>query len=107
MIDIVRDYASIGVGTAQAVTTSAARAGRGAVGRVVGVADAGGVPGTSGGVSPREALDRSRGVMGGLLNPDVDAVITRLGLAKRSELNAVRQQMARLERRLGDVRGDR
>lgn len=101
MIDIVRDYASIGVGTAQAVTTSAARAGRSAVDRVGHVADAWS-PG-----SPREALDRGRGAMGGLLNPDVDGLITRLGLAKRSELTAVRQQLLRLERRLGDVRGER
>ena len=34
-------------------------------------------------------------------------MISRLGLVKASELNAVRHQLLRLERRLGEVRGER
>jgi hypothetical protein len=34
-------------------------------------------------------------------------MINRLGLVKKSELQAVRLQLHRLERRLGEVRGER
>lgn len=107
MIDIVRDYASIGVGAAQAATTSVLRTGRSAVGRVTSVVEPSAWSGPEGGASAREVLDRGRGAVGGLLRTDLDGVVTRLGLAKRSEVNAVRQQLQRIERRLGDVRGER
>ena len=110
MIDIVRDYASIGMGTAQATTSRVVGVGRAGVARVAafGPLD----PASLGRslesrLTAREAVGRGRGAVGGLLGADVDGVVNRLGLAKKSELHAVRQQLQRLERRLGEVRGER
>ncbi len=110
MIDIVRDYAAIGMGTAQAATGRVVRLGRAGVDRAIAVGTA--QSATLGEqISERpslgEAAQRGRELLAGLVNPDVDGLIHRLGLAKGSELHAVRQQMHRLERRIGEARGDR
>ncbi|HEX6888870.1 MAG TPA: hypothetical protein VF143_12260 [Candidatus Nanopelagicales bacterium] len=109
MIDIVRDYAAIGMGTAQAATTRVAGVGRDAVEAVVGLAqvDPASLPLPSVTVDPRAMASQGRDAVRGLLAGDVDGVINRLGLVKKSELHAVRAQLHRLERRLGDVRGER
>ncbi len=109
MIDMVRDYAAISVGTAQATTTRAVGVGRAGVDRLtsVGRSDTAALRGPMGSLSPRAAVDRGREAVSGVLGGDVDGVIGRLGLAKKSELHAVRQQIHRLERRLGEVRGER
>jgi polyhydroxyalkanoate synthesis regulator phasin len=52
-------------------------------------------------------VTRGREAVTGLLGGDVDSLIGRLGLVKKSELHAVRQQIHRLERRVGEVRGER
>lgn len=110
MIDIVRDYASIGMGTAQATTSRIVGFGRGGVARVsaLGLLEPAGLGRRlEPRITARDAVERGRGAVGGLLGADVDGVVNRLGLAKKSELHAVRQQLQRLERRLGEVRGDR
>jgi polyhydroxyalkanoate synthesis regulator phasin len=109
VIDIVRDYAAIGMGTAQAATTRVAGVGREAIGAVVGLAqvDTASLPMPNVQVDARAVASHGRDAVRGLLAGDVDGVINRLGLAKKSELNAVRVQLHRLERRLGDVRGER
>lgn len=110
MIDIVRDYAAIGMGTAQAATGRVVRVGRTAVDHVI---ELGSTQSAALGQqftdrpSAGQVAERGRVLLAGIVNPDIDGLVTRLGLAKRSELNAVRQQMHRLERRLGEVRGDR
>lgn len=108
MIDIVRDYAAIGVGTVQATTTRAVSVGRAGVDGIIGIGhvDTGLRP-TRESLSPRSAMNRGRDALSGVLSGDVDTLIGRLGLAKKSELHAVRQQIHRLERRLGEVRGER
>ena len=108
MIDIVRDYAAIGVGSVQAASARAVGAGRAGAERVgaLGV-DARALGSRPEALTPGAALSRSREILGSLVGGDVDSLIGRLGLVKRSELNAVRQQMHRLERRLGEVRGER
>ena len=108
VIDIVRDYAAIGVGTVQATTTRAVNVGRSSVEGLMelGHVDAGLRP-TRESLSPRSAMNRGRDAVSGVLGGDVDSLIGRLGLAKKSELHAVRQQIHRLERRLGEVRGER
>jgi hypothetical protein len=108
VIDIVRDYAAIGVGTVQATTTRAVNVGRAGVDGIVGLGhiDAGLRP-TREALSPRSAIARGREAVSGVFGGDVDSLIGRLGLAKKSELHAVRQQIHRLERRLGEVRGER
>jgi polyhydroxyalkanoate synthesis regulator phasin len=109
VIDIVRDYAAIGMGTAQAATTRVAGVGRDAVGAVIGLAqvDPAALPLANVSVDPRGVASHGREAVRGLLAGDVDGVINRLGLVKKSELHAVRAQLHRLERRLGDVRGER
>lgn len=109
VIDMVRDYAAIGVGTAQATTTRAVVVGRAGVDRLtsLGRSDTVALPAPVGSLSPREAVGRGREAVSGILSGDVDSLIGRLGLAKKSELHAVRQQIHRLERRLGEVRGER
>lgn len=109
MIDIVRDYAAIGVGTVQATTTRAVGVGRAGVDRLTGLGhvDTRLVPPSRESLSPRAAVTRGRDAVTGLLGGDVDSLIGRLGLVKKSELHAVRQQIHRLERRVGEVRGER
>ena len=107
MIDIVRDYAAIGVGTAQASTSRAVgdvRAGAARLGTLA-HPDLESLTGLVAGIPPLTALGRAREA--GQIGLDVDQVISRLGLVKASELNAVRHQLLRLERRLGEVRGER
>lgn len=107
MIDIVRDYASIGIGTAQATTARTVGTGRAGVARIGSLAqvDRAALGSALAGLVPAAAIGRARET--GALGIDVDQVISRLGLVKTSELNAVRHQLQRIERRLGEVRGER
>lgn len=108
MIDIVRDYSAIGMGTAQAATARVLGVGRGAVEGITSLAQVE-LPALRGPLSeaPRAAAGHGRDVLRGVVAGDVDGVINRLGLVKKSELQAVRLQLHRLERRLGEVRGER
>lgn len=107
MIDIVRDYLSIGMGSAQAVTTEAASAGRAGFNRAASLVDLPQISATVPASDPRVLVGWGREALAGLRSTDLDAVASRLGLAKKSELHAVRQQMQRLERRLSEVRRER
>jgi hypothetical protein len=107
VIDIVRDYVALGMGSAQAVTEEVAGAGRAGATRVASALNLGPLPGIREGAHLGGALERGRSVLSGLGSADLDAVASRLGLAKKSELQAVRQQLQRLERRLGEVRRER
>ena len=102
MIDIVKDYTAIGVGTAQATATRIAGIGRGGVGLVSGEDASLRVL-----VDPRAQAQLLRGIVDTVLAGDVEKVIHKVGLAKRSEVNAVRVQLQRIERILADTRGDR
>ena len=104
MLDIIRDYTAIGVGTLQATTGRIAGVGRGTAHLVAGAPE----PSASLRVlDPRVQLGVARDVGRQLLAGDVEGVISRIGLAKKSELQAVRLQLQRLERRVADGRGDR
>ena len=102
MIDIVRDYTAIGVGTLQATTARIAGVGRGTAGMVTGATD----PVSLRLLDPRVQLGIAGDVSRQLLAGDLEAVISRIGLVKKSELHAVLIQLHRLERRVADVRGD-
>ena len=107
MIDIVRDYVSIGMGSVQAVTAEVAGAGRAGVNQVA--AQLGAAGDVLGGARPEgeSVIAVGRGLLDSLRQADLDAVASRLGLAKKSEVHAVRQQIQRLERRLGEDRRER
>ena len=107
MIDIVRDYVSIGMGSAQAVTSEVAGVGRAGASHVA--AHLGAAGRTLGGAREegQGVLARGRELLDEVRQVDLDALASRLGLAKKSEVHAVRQQIQRLERRLGEVRRER
>ncbi len=108
MIDIVRDYTAIGMGSAQATTN-----------RVLGAAHAGAAWVSTWG-HPDQADDRTEshaGFIGSVvraprslaahLQAEIDRAVERLGLVSEAEVRALRQQVQRLERRIADLRGDR
>jgi hypothetical protein len=106
VIDIVKDYAAIGAGTAQATVSRAIGVGRAGAGQVAWLTqgDFGASVAT---FDPRALVGHGQAWASGLVRSDLDELVGRLGLVKKSELNAVRQQLHRLERRLGEVRGER
>lgn len=108
MLDIVRDYTAIGVGNAQAGTARVLEAGVGAAERVASVSSRVGVLNEPGQLlDPRASVDRVRRAAGFVRQADRDKIINHLGLVKRSELNAVRMQLQRVERLISDPRGER
>lgn len=104
MIDMVRDYTAIGVGTLQATTARIAGVGRGTAQLVASAPDP---TGSFRVFDPRVQLSVLHDVGRHLLSGDLEAVISRIGLAKKSEVTAVRAQLQRLERRVADGRGER
>jgi len=111
VIDMVRDYAAIGMGAAQATTTRVADVGRTGAQVVAALvrpepatrSATGRVPAAGLG----EQLSRKRDAVAALLRGDVGRFTNELGLVHESEVRALRQQVSRLERRLGDLRGER
>lgn len=106
MIDIVRDYAAIGMGSTQATTN-----------RVLGAAHSSAQWVTTWG-HPERAGDRSSTSLIGAVTSapralaahvqaEVDRTVERLGLVTEAEVRALRQQVQRLERHISDLRGDR
>jgi polyhydroxyalkanoate synthesis regulator phasin len=108
VIDIVRDYTAIGIGSTQATAN-----------RVVGAAHTGAHLVTTWG-HPEQASDHTGtrptligsvvGVPGALIahvQRQIDGVVERLGLVSEAEVRALRQQVQRLERHISDLRGDR
>jgi polyhydroxyalkanoate synthesis regulator phasin len=108
VIDIVRDYTAIGIGSTQATAN-----------RVVGAAHSGAEWVTTWG-RPDQASDhpeshpsliesvvRAPGALIAHLQRQIDGVVERLGLVSEAEVRALRQQVQRLERHISDLRGDR
>jgi len=108
VIDIVRDYAAIGLGSAQATTAN-----------VVGAAQSGalwvatwGHPEPSGDHPDSRptivgSVARAPRALSDHVHAELDRVVQRLGLVSEAEVRALRQQVQRLERHIGDLRGDR
>jgi polyhydroxyalkanoate synthesis regulator phasin len=108
VIDIVRDYTAIGIGSTQATAN-----------RVVGAAHASadwastwGHPERAGEhPEPRPGVVgcvvRAPGVLVAHAQHQIDGMVERLGLVSEAELRALRQQVQRLERHISDLRGDR
>jgi hypothetical protein len=108
VIDIVRDYTAIGLGSAQATTTN-----------VVGAAHSGARWVTSWGQAAPvgDDTDSRSSLLGTVVHAphalsthiqgEIDRAVERLGLVREAEVRALRHQVQRLERHIGDLRGDR
>jgi polyhydroxyalkanoate synthesis regulator phasin len=108
VIDIVRDYTAIGMGSAQATTNRVLGAAHSSAQwmRTWGHGEQAGKPAEShvglvGSVvrAPKALVSRAQA--------EVDCVVERLGLVSEAEVRALRQQVQRLERHISDLRGDR
>ncbi len=104
VIDIVKDYASIALGAAQATTGRVLAMGRGGLSALTGwgrrrPASLSGHL-TEAGVDLRDTAERSREVIAALVQSELDRLVAMMGLVPESELIALRQQVERLERQL-------
>jgi polyhydroxyalkanoate synthesis regulator phasin len=108
VIDIVRDYTAIGLGSAQATTN-----------RALGVVhtsthwvrtwgrpeQAGDPPEANWG--PFASIAGAPWSLAGHVQGEMDRLVERFDLVSKAEVRALRQQVQRLERHIGDLRGDR
>lgn len=103
------DYAAISTGSTQATASRVIGVGRSGAGRASRLVhmNAAALIAPLAALDPRAVVGQGRELASGLIPSDFDDLVSRLGLAKKSEVNAVRQQLHRLERRLGEVRGER
>jgi hypothetical protein len=108
VIDIVRDYTAICRGTTRATTNRVL----GAASSSVLWASTGGNPERLG-IHPEEEVGLVAAVAQAPRNlvthvhGEVDRLVERLGLVSEAEIRSLRQQVQRLERHIGDIRGDR
>jgi hypothetical protein len=108
VIDIVRDYTAIGLGSAQATTAKVVGAAHSSVQWVTTL----GHPAPTGGhAESRPSLVASvvhvPMALSAQLQSEIDCIVERLGLVSETEVRALRNQVQRLERHIGDLRGDR
>lgn len=110
MIDIAKDYASIAVGAAQATTARLVSLGRLGLASLTSFGrrspSALSEHGADAIVDLRDTAERSREVIAALIQSELDRFVAMLGLVPESELTALRQQVARLERQLAEVQGE-
>ena len=108
MIDIVRDYTAIGLGSAQATTARVVGAAQSSTHWLASWGDpvpAGDHPESRAGLVG--SMARAPQALSAHVQSEVDRVVERLGLVTEAEVRALRQQVQRLERHIGDLRGDR
>lgn len=106
VIDIIRDYTAIGLGTAQATTDRVVGAGRDGLSRVSGWGPTDDAPEASG-AELLGTITRMPTVMVNRAHGELGRAVEWLGLASNAEVRALRQHVAGLERRVGDLRGER
>ena len=103
MIDIIRDYTAIGMGTAQATTN-----------RIVGLGRAGAAQAVSWGVGtladvqqdPVGTVTQAPGALAARVHGELDRVVGRVGYVSGEEVRALRLQVQKMERRIAELRGD-
>jgi hypothetical protein len=108
VIDIVRDYTAIGMGSAQATTNRVLGAAHSSAQwmRTWGHPEMAAEPAGSN-VSLIGSAVRAPRALAGHARAEIDCVVQRLGLVSEAEVRALRQQVQRLERHISDLRGDR
>ncbi len=107
VIDIIRDYTAIGLGTAQATTDRVVGAGRDGMSRVSGWGLADDDAPEASGAQLFGTITRVPTLMVNRAHGELGRAVERLGLASNAEVRALRQHVAGLERRVGDLRGER
>lgn len=108
MIDIVRDYTAIGLGSAQATTNRVLGAAHSSAQRVStwGNADQAG-DGTESQATLMGSVASAPRSLAAHIQAEIDCAVERLGLVSEAEVRALRHQVQRLERHIADIRGDR
>ena len=108
MIDIVRDYTAISRGSAQAVRARVADVVLAGTRRIIGWGQPSGAglphhdePSVLAGLA---AVPRA---LAATVQAECDRTVERLGLVRAAELGALRSQVEWIERRVGELRGDR
>lgn len=111
MIGIAKDYAAIAIGTAAVGTSRALATSRAAVGAVTSLGghrkptpDVVGEHLRDAGADLAATTQRSRELIAALIQSELERAVARLGLVPESELDAVRQKLARLERQVASAR---
>ncbi len=107
VIDIIRDYTAIGLGTAQATTDRVVGAGRDGLSRVSGWGLADDDAPEASGAELLGTITRVPTLMVNRAHGELGRAVEWLGLASNAEVRALRQHVAGLERRVGDLRGER
>ena len=108
VIDIIRDYTAIGLGTAQATTDRVVGAGRDGLSRVSGWGQSPDDDGSE--ASTGELLGtitRVPTLVVGRAHGELGRAVDLLGLASNAEVRALRAHVQGLERRVSDLRGER
>lgn len=103
MIDIVRDYASIGLGAAQATGNRVVRVGRSGADQML---DWSSATLTQAQEDPLGTAVNGPSALASLLHAELHRAVGRVGYVSGEEVRALRAQVQRMERRIGDLRGD-
>lgn len=112
MIGIAKDYAAIGIGAATVASVRAVELGRSTVSSVGSLAHLRHGPARAEGLESlrdagydlRATTERSRELIAAMIQSELERFVARVGLVPESELNALRQQVERLERQLADAK---
>lgn len=107
VIDIIRDYTAIGLGTAQATTDRVVGAGREGLSRVSGWGLTDDDAPEASGAQLLATITRVPTLVVNRAHGELGRAVEWLGLASNAEVRALRQHVAGLERRVGDLRGER
>ena len=103
MIDIIRDYAAIGMGTAQATSNRVVGVSRAGVGHALAWTSS-----TLADVSqdPVGTVTQGPAVLVSRVHSELDRAVGRVGYVSGEEVRALRLQVQKMERRIAELRGD-
>ena len=107
VIDIIRDYTAIGLGTAQATTDRVVGAGRDGLSHMSGWGLTDDDAPEASGADFLGTITRVPNVMVNRAHGELGRAVEWLGLASTAEVRALRAHVAGLERRVSDLRGER
>ena len=103
MIDIIRDYAAIGMGTAQATSNRIVGVSRAGVGHALAWSSS-----TLAEVQqdPIGTVTQGPTALAARVHSELDRAVGRVGYVSGEEVRALRLQVQKMERRIAEMRGD-